>query len=1081
MEKPAPKCYSYLIATIVIVALLAGGALAILGKLLHLDSYKDQLLAEMQQSLHRTVTYEKGSYSLGLGPALTFTKVAVRENGSSDNFITADKITFRIALLPLLKKRIVFREVVIENPVISILRDKNGLFNISDLLENKGEESSLHVKGIRIKKGDVRFQDFFDSPAGIHFNLRGTDLSLSQFVYGKRCDFRFSTTISGDGKNGSITLNGSAKLAEKGKLFTDTLVNSTVVIQNLDAEPFWPYYRRFVPFNKILGNIDLNSTFKGKLADFGSKGTFKVSGLRFDYPKVFHSILEPKNLQFHYDMALTPRDINLKSIDLTVDALKVKGECNILDIPSRDPHIKAHATTSNFRLEDFHQYIPYGIIAHDASTYIEQHIKGGVYKLDDGNLDGRASKIARMWEGENYNVLSVKGRVEKGLVTYGPDVPTFNSVKGELEMRGKDFFLHNMTANFGGSPFTLEGKITDYPLLDRPCNYPFTATFKPRQKELAWIIGKEYDKKFFFSGDSRLRLKGDGPSADYKLSGDWSLDSATYSYPDMINKPSGKPNNLSFKGSINDQEAKLTSLKYELTSMHLSVDAVKHFSGKSWISMNIKSNPFQITEVSPMIFPLTKYKPAGIVQIALKGDSRTGKYSDIGWSGNITFKGFSLKPSEKINSVSNVNGSVAFSGSSIEKSTLSGKLGNSTYFKDFKGNLSGFTNPSFSLEFSAPSLDMSDLGLNYPGKNVIATGVTGNLTLKDREMQIKSLIGKIGNSKVTIKGVVQDINSSKPKVDIDIESPNLDLDDLIHVMKMETPGKKELLQGVEINATITAEKGIFKEISFEDLSTTAIFENRILYLQEMEMSVFGGSFTGNCRLDMGGRDTPPRYQVSYQMENISVDRFAQALGVRSEQITGKMSINGDLTAKGNNSPELRKTSLGSIKLNCKKGSLKKFPVLSKIFSLLNVSQLLKFQLPDMVSGGMPYNNISATFAIQDGIASSKDFYIASDAMNISAVGKIDLVREEVDATFGAQPLQTVERIVNRLPVVGWILSGGKKTFLTTYFEAKGKLDDPSVKAIPAKSIAKGVFNIFIRVFQLPAKLITDTGEVLIGK
>jgi uncharacterized protein YhdP len=134
----------------------------------------------------------------------------------------------------------------------------------------------------------------------------------------------------------------------------------------------------------------------------------------------------------------------------------------------------------------------------------------------------------------------------------------------------------------------------------------------------------------------------------------------------------------------------------------------------------------------------------------------------------------------------------------------------------------------------------------------------------------------------------------------------------------------------------------------------------------------------------------------------------------------------------------------------------------------------------MVSGGMPYNSIIGTIAIQDGIASTQDLYLSSNAMNISYVGKVDLVKNEVEATIGVQPLQTVGKVVNRLPVVGWILSGGKKTFLTTYFEAKGKLDNPNVKAIPVSSMAKGVFNIFKRVFELPGKLITDTGEVLIG-
>jgi hypothetical protein len=71
-------------------------------------------------------------------------------------------------------------------------------------------------------------------------------------------------------------------------------------------------------------------------------------------------------------------------------------------------------------------------------------------------------------------------------------------------------------------------------------------------------------------------------------------------------------------------------------------------------------------------------------------------------------------------------------------------------------------------------------------------------------------------------------------------------------------------------------------------------------------------------------------------------------------------------------------------------------------------------------------------------------------------------------------------VVSHIPIVGWILVGKNKSLVTAYFEAKGKFEDPQVKAIPVKSMAKGVFNIFKRVFELPATLFTDTGEVIIG-
>jgi len=97
------------------------------------------------------------------------------------------------------------------------------------------------------------------------------------------------------------------------------------------------------------------------------------------------------------------------------------------------------------------------------------------------------------------------------------------------------------------------------------------------------------------------------------------------------------------------------------------------------------------------------------------------------------------------------------------------------------------------------------------------------------------------------------------------------------------------------------------------------------------------------------------------------------------------------------------------------------------------------------------------------------------------VGSADIVKEELNFTIGAQPLQTVDKIINRIPIVGWLLTGKDKNLLTAYFEAKGKWSDPHVSAIPVESMGRGMLQIFIRTFQLPVKLFTDTGEVILGQ
>jgi len=1060
----------------VLIASLGGGVAYLFTRLYHLDDYKDQILASLQETLKRRVVYEKGEFSLRFGPSFVFTKVVVKEKDGTADFITADRLALKVEILPLLGKRLALKEIVLDHPHIQITRAASGLFNFSDLLEEKQGEMPLQITGINVKKGNVRFLDQFAAPAGLATSLVDADLTVGRFSRGKTADIKLSAFVVDEGKQGVLSLAGTAAIPPRDKPLADSRLNLTVSAKNLNTGHYWPYYSRYVPFRQATGFLDIDGSINGMLTQFVSRGKIRFSNLRFEYPQVFHAILTPRDFHFSYDMERTPQSVNVKSLDLTVDGLNVKGGCAIIDLLSKDPRITAHAVTNNFDLERFAKYIPYGIIVKDPADYIEQHIRGGIYKLDEGILDGRVSQILHMEKGTNYNVLFIKGRVEKGLVSYGPDVPSFNSIQGTLEMRGKDFNLIGMTGKFGGSPFTLSGKIADYPL-DTPSSYPFTMNMTPKQSEISWLMGSERGRKLNFAGDSVLHLVGSGFSSEYALSAEWNLTPASYGYPDVISKPAGRSNLLSGKARITKEEAHVTDFSCTISPFSLTGGGVYRFAGPGRLSADVKTNQFPINEIAPLLPFARKYQPSGKFQASAHGEGSAVRIPDIPWRGEIAFTGFSFTPSAPVRTVRNMTGIVRFNGSNMETSQLTATIGNSLV--SGTGNFSGFDNPTVNLVFSSPSLDMSDFGWHSPQREIRTGRVQGDITLRDNNLQIRSLNAQFFNSAISIKGTIQNLHN--PKIDISVTSPRIDVEDVILLASLERSLKRdEPPAAISLKARVSAESGKVRDILFSKLTTVVTFADKKLSLQPLECQLFGGRFAGKWQIDFGAGEVP-RYQVGYVLEKVDAGLFSQAIGFKSrEDITGTLSASGDITAKGNDSLQLKQTSVGSAKIRCEEGSLRKFATLSKIFSLLNVSQLLKFQLPNMVSGGMPYNQITATLAIRDGIISSNDFFINSDAMNISVIGSINIVKEEMNTTIGIKPLQTVDKVVSHIPIVGWILTGKEKSVVTAYFEAKGKIDNPSVSPIPVKSLGKGVFDIFKRVFQLPAKLITDTGEVVLG-
>ena len=164
------------------------------------------------------------------------------------------------------------RGISLEKPSAVLTRDRSGVFNISDLLESTGKAVPLQIRGIRVREGKLRFSDRGTGPGEVVTTLDEVDLSIHRFVRGKTTDFKLSASVLQGREPGEIRLNGKLTPSAVGKPLLETTYEGSVEAKNLVADHFWDYYARYVPFRKILGRLEMDSTFKGKLTEFTSKG-----------------------------------------------------------------------------------------------------------------------------------------------------------------------------------------------------------------------------------------------------------------------------------------------------------------------------------------------------------------------------------------------------------------------------------------------------------------------------------------------------------------------------------------------------------------------------------------------------------------------------------------------------------------------------------------------------------------------------------------------------------------------------------------------------------------------------------------
>jgi hypothetical protein len=499
------------------------------------------------------------------------------------------------------------------------------------------------------------------------------------------------------------------------------------------------------------------------------------------------------------------------------------------------------------------------------------------------------------------------------------------------------------------------------------------------------------------------------------------------------------------------------------------------YGEKPYLGFDLQTNKFTMNEALPIVSMWKKFRPMGTVQAHIKGSGDPVDMSAMDYHGIVDLTKFSFQPDEHLKQISGISGLITFNGNSLETSRIAARYGSSVI--TMKAAIKNLKNPEWDVSLASSQLNLRDILPTDNHPNAAIRRFNANFFLLKESITLHSVSGLINSSNFNLNGVY--MTGRTPRANISVTSSKLDLDDLRTFLSPSQKESRSQSPGLDLKLSLNVETGNFGKFVFNKLNAEAQQENGTIYLQNLTAGVFGGKLTAKGRIASGG-ELGDRYDLTLDISRTDAEKLFAALDI-SREVTGTLALQGNLTARGNTLVDIKKSALGNIRLSMNNGKLRKFNTLSKVFSILNVSQLLRFKLPDMSSGGMPYSNIKGIIAVKDGIMSTQDLFISSNAINISIVGSADIVKEELSFTLGAQPLQTVDKIVNRIPIVGWLLTGKDKDLLTAYFEAKGKWSDPKVSAIPVKSMSKGILNIFIRAFELPVKLFTDTGEVILGQ
>ena len=356
------------------------------------------------------------------------------------------------------------------------------------------------------------------------------------------------------------------------------------------------------------------------------------------------------------------------------------------------------------------------------------------------------------------------------------------------------------------------------------------------------------------------------------------------------------------------------------------------------------------------------------------------------------------------------------------------------------------------------------LGVNEPLKISHATLRANNKTLK-----VDSATFSFADNQFALKGEFKALKNIF-RLDMDASNDGINVGAISQALadkkNPDTPQptalskKNSVVQGI---VRLKAKSVTWGRYTASPVSADILFDQKGVRVAITDAALCGISLPGN---------------IKFAEKNIALDFKPEATARQLEplldcllgkdsRITGIVDLKAGINARGK-SDKLVRSLQGKVDFRAQEGCIYRFPLLAKILSFLNVTELLRGKIPDLNTAGLNYNSIIIRGDLRNGKFVLGEAIIDGTTMHLVGQGEIDIANNSIDLTVLVAPFKTVDYLVSKIPLVNYVL---KDTLISIPLRITGKLDDPTIIILSPTAVGKGVLGIMSRTLLLPVKII----------
>lgn len=346
------------------------------------------------------------------------------------------------------------------------------------------------------------------------------------------------------------------------------------------------------------------------------------------------------------------------------------------------------------------------------------------------------------------------------------------------------------------------------------------------------------------------------------------------------------------------------------------------------------------------------------------------------------------------------------------------------------------------------------------------------LTANGNKLKVRSARVNWLDARMDVVGSVK-FTPSGFKLDMDLSADRVDFEKLKGIWddtrKAPVPASNsktsEKRKDLKLRGTLRTgiDNFTFGSLSWSPVQGTVRFLENEVHIDITRADLCGIPTPGTVNIADG------RVQINLKPggSGLDLDSTLTCLWNRKGLLSGTFDLKGDVSAANVNDDSLGLLS-GNLELLARKGRMYRFEILAKIFTLINFTEIFRGRLPDLLTEGCSYDTIKAAGKLQDGKLVLDNSVVDGSCVRMVWKGEVDLLNRKVNLIVIVAPFRTVDRIIDKVPVVGKLMNG---TLISIPVRVTGDLADPTVIPLSPSAVGSGLLGFMKRTFELPFSLL----------